>query len=234
MISGAGERRPPPVPVQRRRNVGYEDSDVLWFYGIILFFIVLYLFRSRSSGTTASRSADPPADRPGGEPTAPAGRAEQPGAPPPESGPSEPAPSPTAPETVQEAILGFTERQAGAGTVTGVLVAVTVWDPQVQMMAMSLSTQILAKGKSVRILLCGPGGELALKEGKEVIIKPLNVSPRTLLKNLIQKGVKVEVCPFFLAERGGSPADLLDGVAQANPPLVADAILAPGTKLFTF
>ncbi len=81
-------------------------------------------------------------------------------------------------------------------------VVITTSYPQTQLMAMSLSSQIMAKGKSLRILLCGHGGDLALKDGKEVILKPINKSPQMLLKNLIGNNVKVEICPFYLANRG--------------------------------
>ena len=107
-------------------------------------------------------------------------------------------------------------------------------DPQVQMMAMSLAMQVKTKGKSVRILLCGPGGELGLKNGKEVVFKPIDKSPQMILKNMIQNGVKVEVCPFYLANSEKNQADLFDGITIANPGLVADAMLETDLKLFTF
>lgn len=122
----------------------------------------------------------------------------------------------------------------GSPPVKGVFVVVTSSHPQTQMMAMSLSTQIHLKGKSVRILLCGPGGDLVIKGGKEEILKPLNKSPQMMLKELIQKGVKVELCPFYMANKTGPLPELIDGVTPAQPPLVADGLLEPGIKLFTF
>ncbi len=118
--------------------------------------------------------------------------------------------------------------------VKGVFVVVTSPDPQTQLMSMILSTQTLRKGKNVRILLCGPVCDLALKDHEAVMLKPGDRSPRMLLKKLIQKRVKVEVCPLYLPNKGATVADLIDGVTQADPSYVADALLKPGIKLFTF
>ena len=116
----------------------------------------------------------------------------------------------------------------------GLFVLVTSGDPQTQMMAMVLSTQVVKKGKQVRILLCGPAGNLAVRNGEEVILKPRNRSPRMLLKNLIKKDVSVQVCPLYLPNKGLALSDLLEGVTQAKPPLVAEALLEPGVKLLNF
>ena len=120
------------------------------------------------------------------------------------------------------------------GGTKGIFVMVTSGEPQTQMVAMSLSTQVLGKGKYVRVLLCGPGGDMALRNSSSMILKPLDKSPQMLLKGLIQKGVPVEICPFYLANRAESEADLIDGITTAKPPVVADGLLEPGVKLFTF
>jgi len=124
---------------------------------------------------------------------------------------------------------------ANGGVINGMFVVVTTGDPQTQLMAMSLSTQVKQKGKSLRILLCDSAGELAIKGSREVVLKPIDKSPQMLMKVLISQGVKVEVCPFFLANKSfATPGDLIEGVSVAQPPLIADALLEPGTKLFTF
>lgn len=116
----------------------------------------------------------------------------------------------------------------------GLYVFVTSADVQTQMMAMVLSTKTVEQGKSVRMLLCGPGGELALKGSAQTMVKPLDKSPQMMLKNLIKKGVVVEVCAVFLPNRGGSPDDLIEGVAVAKPPVVAEKLREEGIKLFSF
>ncbi len=137
-------------------------------------------------------------------------------------------------DTLNSRTAGESARSDFGGSIKGVFVMVTSGEPQTQMVAMSLSTQVLDKGKYVRILLCGPGGDMALRNSSGVILKPLGKSPQMLLQGLIQKGVPVEICPFYLANRAESEADLIDGIAIAKPPVVADGLLEPGVKLFTF
>lgn len=195
--------------------MGYEVSDVLIFYGILFAVLLIWLYRRNGSSPNGTRDAGPE----GGTPAEPS--------PPASVDPGREAPP--APQPV-EAPLGV---RAGE-PVTGLFVVVTTPDPQTQLMAMSLSTQAKLKGKTIRILLCGPAGDLALMGSKEVILKPLDKSPQMLLKALIDGGVRAEVCPFYLANRGGSPADLIAGVTQAAPAEVADGLIEPGIKLFTF
>jgi predicted peroxiredoxin len=126
------------------------------------------------------------------------------------------------------------QSQAADDEAKGLFVVVTSPDAQTQMMAMVLSTKTVEQGKSVRMLLCGPGGELALKDSKQVMIKPLDKSPQMLLKNLIKNGVTVEVCPLFLPNKGATPDMLIEGVTVAKPPVVAGKLREEGVKLFTF
>ncbi|UWX58479.1 DsrE family protein [Chlorobaculum sp. MV4-Y] len=116
----------------------------------------------------------------------------------------------------------------------GLFVVVTSDDPMTQMMAMVLSAQTLNQGRSVRVLICGKAGELVLKGSKEKLFKPVNKSPQMMLKELMAKGVKVEVCPLYLPNTGKQPSALIDGVTVAQPPAVAAAMAEDGIKLFTF
>lgn len=116
----------------------------------------------------------------------------------------------------------------------GQFVIVTSDDSMAQMMSMVLSTQTLNQGRSVRLLLCGKAGELALKGSEETTFKPRNKSPQTLLKGLIARGVKVEVCPLFLPNTGKQPTDLIAGVTVAKPPVIAAAMAEDGIKLLTY
>jgi predicted peroxiredoxin len=116
----------------------------------------------------------------------------------------------------------------------GLFVVVTSADPQTQMMAMVLSGEVLGKGKSVEVLLCNAGGDLALKNSEEVLLKPKNKSPNMLLKSLIEKGVTVQVCPLYLPNKGATPEDMIKGVSQAEPAVVAEKLLQPDINLLTF
>jgi predicted peroxiredoxin len=133
--------------------------------------------------------------------------------------------------------LGVAGTQASGhgGGPKGLFVVVTSPDAQTQMMAMVLSTQAMKQGKSVRVLLCGPAGALAVKGSPETMLKPPNKSPQMLLRNLIKNGVTVEICPLYVPNAEGvSAEDLIDGVATAKPPMIAEGLLAKGVKLFTF
>lgn len=119
-------------------------------------------------------------------------------------------------------------------TTRGLFVVITEAEPMTQMMALVLSTQTVAQGKRVQILLCGPGGDLAIKNSRQILMKPMNKSPQMMLQDLIAKGVKVEVCPLYLPNRGKAETDLINGVSVAKPPVVAENLREEGIKLFTF
>ncbi len=123
--------------------------------------------------------------------------------------------------------------QAAAET-PSLLVVVTSDQPQVQGMAMVLSKQSAAAGAQVQILLCGPGGDLALKGAPQTRLKPRDVTPQEMLVGLMVEGVTAEVCALYLPNNGKSPDDLIQGVGLAKPPAIAAAMLAPNTRLFTF
>ncbi|NIA67858.1 hypothetical protein HBA54_04570 [Pelagibius litoralis] len=113
-------------------------------------------------------------------------------------------------------------------------VVVTSPEPQTQGMAMVLSIQALKQGAEVQMLLCGPGGDIALKDAPQTVLKPRDVTPQGMLTTLIDMGVKPQVCAIYLPNEGKSPADLIAGVGVAKPPAIAAALLAEDTKLFTF
>lgn len=114
------------------------------------------------------------------------------------------------------------------------LVIVTTDDSVTQLMSMILSSQAKKKGTRVDILLCGAAGKLAIKGSQETLLKPMNKSPQMLLKNLIQSGVNVEICPPYLPNAGKTVSDLTEGVAIAKPPEIADKLLDKDTKLLSY
>ncbi len=182
----------------------YQDSDVLLFYGIIIVFVIIYFFRNKRSTSDTDGKADS-GSQPGHH------------------------------RASDEMIKVRNAANTAGGEIKGIFVVVTSSEAQTQLVAMSLSAQAKGKGKYVRVLLCGPGGDIALKNGKEVILKPIDKSPQMILKGLIKSGVTVEVCPFYLANKeGASESDLIEGIKKADPSLVADGLLEPGVKLFTF
>jgi intracellular sulfur oxidation DsrE/DsrF family protein len=111
---------------------------------------------------------------------------------------------------------------------------VTSADNQSQGMAMVLATQMVEQKAAVRVLLCGPAGQLALKTYEPAALKPRNVTPKQMMAGLMKAGATVEVCALFLPNADRTPADLTDGVTVAKPPEVAAYMLKPGVKAFGF
>ena len=113
-------------------------------------------------------------------------------------------------------------------------VVVTSPEPQTQAMAMVLSIQARKQGAGVRMLLCGPGGDIALKDAPQTALKPRGATPQDLLTALIGMGVRPQVCALYLPNSGKAETDLIDGVGVAKPPAIAAALLADDVRLFTF
>lgn len=123
---------------------------------------------------------------------------------------------------------------ATAQTQTEAFFNVTNADNQAQGMAMVLATQMQEQKVAVRVLLCGPAGQLALKSYEPAALKPRNVTPKQMMQGLIKNGATVEVCALFLPNAERTPADLLEGVAVAKPPEVAAFMVKPGVRAFGF
>ena len=114
---------------------------------------------------------------------------------------------------------------------------VATGEPQTQLMAMVLTMQSVKQGASARILLCGPGGDLALRDAPASATapqKPKGMSPQGLMQQLMQNGVPVEVCAIYLPNKGVGTDSLLDGVGAAKPPAMAAELLKDDTRLLTF
>ena len=121
-----------------------------------------------------------------------------------------------------------------AQTSTEAFFNVTSADNQSQGMAMVLATQMAEQKAAVRILLCGPAGQLALKTYEPAALKPRNVTPKQMLAGLMKAGATVEVCALFLPNADRTPTDLTEGITVAKPPEVAAYMLKPGVKAFGF
>jgi len=114
---------------------------------------------------------------------------------------------------------------------------VTSPEPQTQLMAMVLTLQAVQQGAETRMLLCGPGGDITLKDAPESATAaqpPRDMSPQSLMQRIMEAGGKVEVCAIYLPGAGMDQDDLLDGVGVAQPPEMADAMLADNTAVWTF
>jgi len=119
----------------------------------------------------------------------------------------------------------------------GILTVLTAPEPQTQLMAMVLTMQSVKAGATARVLLCGPAGDLALKDAPASATapqKPKGMSPQGLMKKIMETGTPVEVCALYLPNKGVGPEALLDGITAAKPPAMAAHLLAENTRLLTF
>jgi len=110
-------------------------------------------------------------------------------------------------------------------------------EPQTQLMSMVLSMQALQQGASVYILLCGPGGDLALKDAPESATAPQaprDMSPQGLMQKIMAEGGTVEVCAIYLPNKGVGQDALIDGVGTAKPPAMAARLLEDNTRIMSF
>ena len=107
----------------------------------------------------------------------------------------------------------------------GLNVLMTSPDAQTQMMGMVLSTSVLNdQKKAVNITLCGPAGNLALKDFVAADVKKPDgtvANPKMALQGLMKAGAVVTVCPLFLPNAGKDATALVEGITVAKPPMVA-------------
>lgn len=116
-----------------------------------------------------------------------------------------------------------------ASDTKGLNVLITSGDTQTQMMGMVLSTSsIKDHNAKVNITLCGPAGNLALKDYQSDTVKRpdgKDVNPKMALGGLIKAGASVQVCPLFLPTAGKDTSALMEGITIAKPPMVAKGLL---------
>ncbi|GAW35693.1 hypothetical protein RA2_02760 [Roseovarius sp. A-2] len=110
-------------------------------------------------------------------------------------------------------------------------------EPQTQLMSMVLTMQSMQAGAGAYVLLCGPAGDLALKEPPEAATAPQppkGMSPQLLMQKIMEQGATVEVCAIYLPGKGVAQDALLDGIGVAKPPAVAKRLLADDTRIMSF
>jgi hypothetical protein len=114
----------------------------------------------------------------------------------------------------------------------------TAPEPQTQLMAMVLTMNAVQQGATAQILLCGPAGDIALKEAPATATAgqpPRDASPQGLMRMMMEKhNVKVEVCAIYLPGKGADATILLEGVTPAAPDAAAAAIMADDAVVMSF
>lgn len=119
-----------------------------------------------------------------------------------------------------------------------VLFVVTSADAQTQLMSMVLTMQSAQQVAAARVLLCGPAGDMALRDAPDSVTQgqpPRDMSPQGLMQMVMDKtGATVEVCAIYLPGRGADASVLLDGVGVADPAEIGAIIADPRSKVVGF
>ena len=125
-----------------------------------------------------------------------------------------------------------------ADEVPDLVTIVTSPEPQTQLMAMVLTMNAAQKGAKAHILLCGPGGDMALQDAPESVLAPQapkSMSSQGLMKIILEKGLATaEVCAIYLPNAKLSPDALLDGIGVADPAVMAARIIADDARVMSF
>lgn len=115
---------------------------------------------------------------------------------------------------------------------------VTSPDAQTQLMAMVLTMQAAQQGADTHIMLCGPAGDLALKDAPASATAgqpPRDMSPQGLMQMIRQKtGATVEVCAIYLPGKGADQSVLLDGIGVAKPDEMARRLMDEDTRVLSY
>ena len=120
----------------------------------------------------------------------------------------------------------------------GIVTLLTAPEPQTQLMAMVLTLQAVKQGAKGQVLLCGPAGDLALKDAPAAASapqKPKGMSPQGLMRRLMeQTGTQVQVCAIYLPNKGLDASALIEGVTVAKPPAMAARLIADDVRIMSF
>ncbi len=117
------------------------------------------------------------------------------------------------------------------------LAILTSSDSDTQAMALALTNSAAQAGASVHLLLCSAAGDIALKDAPEAARKPIipnGMSAQALMKALIAKGAKVDVCAIYLPNRKLQPDALAEQIGVANPQAIAAEMMDSETRLAAF
>lgn len=120
---------------------------------------------------------------------------------------------------------------------TNLVTVLTAPEPETQLMAMVLTMQSVQQGAKAHVLLCGPAGDMALKEAPASATepqKPKGMSPQGLMSKIMASGATVEVCAIYLPNKGVGLDALMDGITAAKPPAMAARLLADDTRIMSF
>lgn len=136
------------------------------------------------------------------------------------------------------ALVASTAVAAFAEDASKVVTVVTSADPQTQQMSMVLTMAAAQQGAQAHILLCGPAGDLALKDAPATATAgqpPRDMSPQGLMQMIRQNtGATVDVCAVYLPGKGADASVLLDGIGVAKPGEMAARLMDEDARVLSF
>lgn len=140
----------------------------------------------------------------------------------------------TAPAPIAIAVAPINTYAGDQKMIEEILVIITSDSLQTQGMAMILSNTMAQQGAKVNILLCDKAGDMALKSYQAPALKPKDVTPGQMLRGLLKQGGVANVCALYLPNSDYSKNNLIEGVGVATPLEMADQMLNPALRTFTF
>lgn len=132
-------------------------------------------------------------------------------------------------------LAGAASAQGSSGA--GLLAIVTNPDPQSQFMAYTLIGSSGVSPEAIRILLCGPAGDAALRDtvdSSSARFGPNAATVQSQIETLVNRGATVEVCAIYLPSRGADASVLIEGVGVASPTEIGPLMVAPDVRVLTF
>jgi len=87
-------------------------------------------------------------------------------------------------------------------------------DPHRMLMGLTMAERMSAD-KDVILYIDITGIDVVLKDSPDLTLEPF-ASSKTLIKNLLNKGITIMACPTCLKAAGKSPEDLAEGISVAD------------------
>jgi predicted peroxiredoxin len=87
-------------------------------------------------------------------------------------------------------------------------------DPHRMLMGLTMAERMSAD-KDVILYIDITGIDVVLKDSPDLTLEPF-ASSKTLIQNLLKKGITIMACPTCLKAAGKSPEDLAEGISVAD------------------
>jgi predicted peroxiredoxin len=87
-------------------------------------------------------------------------------------------------------------------------------DPHRMLMGLTMAERMSAD-KDVILYIDITGIDVVLKESPDLTLEPF-ASSKTLIQNLLKKGITIMACPTCLKAAGKTPEDLAEGISVAD------------------